>query len=174
MAHDCVMVPLSTPASTREAVEASAAWMRIRTLCPANAETLTEAVAHAPSRLTAAPSCWNTCVPLTETRKKSAEVAFDPCARYQENDSVSVPVAGRVIAGDWIEVVPPSTSKSPAPAPAAPPVTRSNDPLTVVPSCLGPLELVSAGLARSHCPVVAVSVADGLVAHPVAVSNVSE
>jgi hypothetical protein len=46
------------------------------------------------------------------------------CARYQENDSVNVPV-GSVIAEDRIVVVPPSTSLAPALAPAVAPVTRS-------------------------------------------------
>src|SRR5688572_3811223 len=64
-------------------------------------------------------------------------------------------------------------SKSPAAAPAAGPVDRSLEPLTVVPSCLMPLELVSAGLPRSHAPVVAVSVPLGLVVQPNADSKVS-
>src|SRR6185503_8130099 len=135
-------------------------------------------LAQAPLRLLAAPAWLNSCVvpPLwtIETRKKSALEAFDPCARYQDRDSVSVPLAGNVIAGERTLVVPPSMSKSPAPVPAAPPVTRSKLPLTVVPSCLAPDEVVSAGFARSHAPVVAVSVPPGLVVQPVAVSNVSE
>ncbi len=109
----------------------------------------------------------------TLTRKKSAEDEFEPCARYQDSESVSVPVAGSVIAGDRTLVMPPSMSKSPAAAPAAAPVTRSLVPLTVVPSCLAPLEVVAAGSPRTHWPVVAVSVPDGLIVQPVAVSKVS-
>ena len=75
-----------------------------------------------------------------------------------------------MIAGDWIEVSPPSTSWVPASLPASGPVTRSNDPLVVVPSCLAPDELVSAGFARSQRPVVAVPATR---VQPVAVSNVS-
>src|SRR5262245_13909492 len=63
------------------------------------------------------------------------------------------------------------------PAPAAPasgPVTRSLTPLTVVPSCLVPFEVVVSGFARAHCPVVAVSVPFGFVVQPVAVSKLSK
>src|SRR5688572_21770125 len=52
----------STPASTRLPVPASAAEMRMRTDWPAYADRLADAVAQAPARLVAAPSCWNTCV----------------------------------------------------------------------------------------------------------------
>jgi len=58
----------------------------------------------------------------------------------------------------------------PASLPASGPVTRSKEPLVVVPSCLAPEEFVSAGFARSQRPVVAVSVS---VVQPVALSNVS-
>src|SRR5262245_29901811 len=71
-------------------------------------------------------------------------------------------------------VTPPSMSLAPTDAPARGPVTRSLTPLTVVPSCFGPLELVSSGLARAHCPVVAVSVPFGLVIHPWLDSKVSK
>ena len=108
------------------------------------------------------------------TRRKSALDELLPCARYQDSDSVSVPVDGSVICGDRIEVTPPSMSNSPALAPASRPVTRSLTPLTVVPSCLVPLELVAAGSPRSHCPVVAVSVPLGLVVQPAAASKLSE
>src|SRR5689334_12024935 len=95
-------------------------------------------VAQAPLRFVAAPAWLNSCVvtPLwtIETRKKSALEAFDPCARYHDRESVSVPDAGNAMAGERMLVVPPSTSKSPAAVPAAPPVTRSKLPLTVVPS----------------------------------------
>ena len=60
-----------------------------------------------------------------------------------------------------MDVTPPSMSLAPAEAPARGPVTRSLTPLTVVPSCLVPLEVVVSGLARAHCPVVAVSVPFG-------------
>jgi len=65
-----------------------------------------------------------------------------------------------------MEVTPLSMSLTPTLLPAVAPVTRSLLPLTVVPSCLGPLELVSSGLARSQRPVVAVSVPLGLVVQP--------
>ena len=73
-----------------------------------------------------------------------------------------MPVAGSAMAGERMVVVPPSMSKSPAAAPARRPVTRSLTPLTVVPSCLAPPEVVAAGSPRSHRPVVAVSVPSGL------------
>jgi hypothetical protein len=84
-----------------------------------------------------------------------------------------VPVDGSVTAGDRTLVAPPSRSKSPAPEPAAAPVTSALLPLGVASTCLTPLELVPAGLARSHAPVVAVSVALGLVVQPVADSKLS-
>src|SRR4029078_3767871 len=58
--------------------------------------------------------------------------------------------------------------------PASRPVLRSLVPLTVVPNCFVPLEVVAAGSPRSHAPVVAVSVPFGLVVQPSAVSKVSE
>jgi hypothetical protein len=39
---------------------------------------------------------------------------------------------------------------------------------------LAPLELVACAAPRAHCPVVAVSVPDGLTVHPVLVSSVSD
>ena len=129
-------------------------------------------------RLTAAPAWLNSCVvpPLwtMETRKKSADDEFEPWARYHDRDRFSVPVLGSVIAGERMDVVPPSISNSPAEAPASRPVTRSLTPETVVPSCLVPLEVVVAGSPRSQAPVVAVSVPLGLAVQPVAVSKVSE
>jgi hypothetical protein len=83
-------------------------------------------------------------------------------------------VDGIEISGDRTEVTPPSMSNAPALDPASRPVTRSLLPLTVVPSCLAPLEVVGSGSPRSHWPVVAVSVPLGLVVHPVAVSKLSE
>ena len=81
----------------------------------------------------------------------------------------------KVIGGDLMDVVPPSMSLVPAPdAPASAPVTRSLTPLTVVPSCLVPLEVVVSGLARAHCPVVAVSVPLALVTQPRLVSKSSK
>ena len=53
-------------------------------------------------------------------------------------------------------------------------MTRSFTPLTVVPCCLVPLEVVVSGLARAHCPVVAVSVPVALVVHPWLVSKLSK
>src|SRR6185436_1519924 len=134
---------------------------------------------QAPARLAAEPVCVNTTVAVepttTLTRKKSALVALLRCARYHENDRFSVRVAGNAMAGDWMLVVPPSTSLAPALAPARRAVTRSKVPLTVVPSWRATLELVVAsGSPRSHAPVVAVSVPLALVVQPVAVSNVSE
>src|SRR5262245_24412291 len=74
-----------------------------------------------------------------------------------------------------MDVTPPSMSLVPAPAaPKSGPVTRSLTPLTVVPSCLVPLEVVVSGLARAHCPVVAVSVPLALVAQPWLVSKSSK
>src|SRR4029453_504707 len=102
--------------------------MRIRTLCPAKLEMFTDAVPQAPARLTAEPGWGRTtlgALPTTLPRKKLALVALLRWARYQEKLSVNVPVPVSVINGDWIEVVPPSTSNSPADAPAAAPVTRS-------------------------------------------------
>src|SRR5262245_21031098 len=171
------MVTLSTPASTRLAVEASAASIRIRTLWPAKLEMLAEPTVHDPSTSAAAPTRLSTvCVvdPTMRTRRKSALDELLPCARYQDSDSVSVPVDGSVITGDRIEVLPPSTSNAPALDPASRPVTRSLVPLTVVPSCLAPLEVVGSGSPRSHSPVVAVSVPLGFGVHPVAVSKLSE
>ena len=57
---------------------------------------------------------------------------------------------GRLMLGERIDVTPLSMSFTPTLLPAVAPVTKSKLPLTVVPSCLGPLELVSSGLARSH------------------------
>jgi hypothetical protein len=172
-----VMSTSSTAASTRLPVAASAASIRNRIVWPANADRLTVAVAQAAARLVAAPGWLNTWVVLpvtTLTRKKSALLALLRCARYQENERVIAPL-GRVIAGDWTLVTPPSTSASPAAAPAAEPVTRSLLPLTVVPSCrVTPPLVVAAGSARTHAPVVAVSVAPALTVQPVAVSKLSE
>ena len=86
-----------------------------------------------------------------------------------------VPVEGSVIGGDSTLVTPPSTSDVPALRPAAAPVTRSLEPLTVVPSCrVTPPLLVPAGLPRAHWPVVAVSVPDGFVVQPRLVSKLSK
>src|SRR4029453_7254809 len=103
------MVRVSTPASMRLAVAASAASMRMRMVWPAKPVMLADAVVQAPARLVAAPAWLSTTElvePTTVTRKKSALVALLRWARYQANDSVSVPVAGRVIVGDWMLVVP--------------------------------------------------------------------
>jgi hypothetical protein len=70
--------------------------------------------------------------------------------------------------------MPPSMSKSPAEVPAAAPVTRSKTPLRAVPSCLVPLLVVGCGSPRSHRPVVAVSVPDGLTVQPRACSKSSK
>src|SRR5262245_31777234 len=99
--------------------------MRMRTDRPVYALMLQLPVAHAPLRLLAAPAWLNSWVVpalwTIETRKKSALDEFDPCARYQDRDKVSVPLAGNVMAGERMLVVPPSMSKSPAAVPAAPP-----------------------------------------------------
>ena len=74
----------STAASTRLAVEASAASMRMRTVWPAKALMLAEVVAQTASSSLAAPSSWKTwdvVEPTTETRRKSAEDELVPCAR---------------------------------------------------------------------------------------------
>src|SRR3954471_5079009 len=79
------------------------------------------------------------------------------------------------MAGDWIEVVPPSTSLLPAAAPAAAPVTRSLTPLGVVPFwVVMPPEVVAAGSPRSQRPVVAVSVPLGFRVQPRLVSKLSK
>src|SRR5512133_1311451 len=78
------------------------------------------------------------------------------------------------MAGERIEVMPPSMSFAPAEEPASLPVTRSLLPLTVVPSCLAPLELTASGSPRSHWPVVAVSVLLGLIVQPAFVSKLSK
>src|SRR4030095_14996966 len=70
------------------------------------------------------------------------------------------------MAGDWMEVVPPSTSLEFALARERRPVTRSLTPETVVASCFGPLKLVACGMPRSHGPEVAVSVAFGFTVQP--------
>src|SRR6185503_8611648 len=54
------------------------------------------------------------------------------------------------------------------------PVTRSLTPLTVVPSCFAPFDVVASGLALAHCPVVAVSVPFALATHPKLVSKLSK
>ena len=56
--------------------------------------------------------------------------------------------------------------------PASLPVTRSLTPLTVVPSCFAPLDVVAAGSPRSQRPSVAVSAV--LTVQPFAVSKSSE
>jgi hypothetical protein len=62
-------------------------------------------------RLVAAPGWVNNivlpAVPTMLTRKKSADEELVPCARYQDSERVSVPVAGSVMAGDRTLVVPP-------------------------------------------------------------------
>src|SRR6266540_591691 len=73
-----------------------------------------------------------------------------------------------------MDVTPLSMSLVPTEAPASRPVTRSLTPLTVVPSCMVPPEVVVSGSPRSHCPVVAVSVPFGLVVHPWLVSKLSK
>ena len=87
-----------------------------------------------------------------------------------------VPVAGKVIAGDWMEVVPPSMSLAPTAVPAVSPVTRQLAlPPAHSPSCrLVPPELVGCGLPRAQAPVLAVSVPLGLTVHPRAASKSSE
>src|SRR3990172_4368897 len=84
------------------------------------------------------------------------------------------PSAGRPISGERIEVTPPSTSYVPGPAPASAPVTRSCVPLWVVPSCNRWPQKVSWGSARSHRPVVAVSVPKGLRSQPRSFSKESK
>ena len=79
------------------------------------------AVVNAPLTCAAEPSAWNTVVvvvPTIWTRKKSAVDELLRCAKYDLKVSVVVPLAGIAIAGDWIEVVPPSTSLAPTLAPA--------------------------------------------------------
>src|SRR5512138_1611570 len=84
--YDCVMVTLSTAASTNEAPDASAASMRMRMDWPAYGLRLADAVAHTASRSAAAPVRVKTAVvpPLWTmlTRRKSADDALLPWARY--------------------------------------------------------------------------------------------
>src|SRR5205807_2440399 len=99
-----------------------------RTVWPANDDRLIVCFANVPATLVAAPAWLSTVlvvVPTTWTRKKSSVVALLRCAKYDWNVSVMVLPAGSAIAGDWIVVAPPSTSLTPALAPAAPAVTRS-------------------------------------------------
>src|SRR4029079_16047841 len=79
------------------------------------------------------------------------------------------------MAGDWMEVTPPSTSFPPAEAPASAAVTRSLTPLGVVPYWVViPPEVVASGLPRSQRPVVAVSVPLGFRVQPRLVSKLSK
>src|SRR4029453_13965439 len=73
---------------------------------------------------------------------------------------------------DVIVVVPPSTSNSPADAPAAAPAPGSALPLTAGPGCVAPPLLVAARAPRSQRLVVAVSLV--LLTHPLSVSKSSE
>ena len=90
------------------------------------------------------------------------------------NDSVRVPVAGKVIAGERIEVdTAVDVVRTGAGHAGQPRRHEIVHPLVVVPNCFGPLESVASGSPRSHAPVVAVSMPLGLVCHPRLVSNVS-
>src|SRR6185295_3849373 len=83
-AYCWVIFTSSTAASTRLAVDASAASMRMRTVWPAKALMLAEVVAHTAASVVAEPSSWNTCVvvePTTLTRRKSALEELLRCAR---------------------------------------------------------------------------------------------
>src|SRR5688572_28412825 len=110
-------------------------------------------VAHAASRSTAEPAWVNRAVvpPLWTmlTRKKSALVALLPWPRYHDRARFRVPPAGRVIAGERTEDVPPSRPLAPALPLSRRPVTRSLVPLVVVPSCFGPEESEASGSPRS-------------------------
>src|ERR1044072_6196036 len=77
------------------------------------------------------------------------------------------------MGGDWIDVVPPPTSLSPA-APPLRPVTRQFEPPAQAPSWVAMPDEVACGRPRCQAPVVAVSVPLGLVVQPVAVSKPSE
>src|SRR4029079_18180803 len=154
----CVIVTSSTPASTRLPPAASAVVIRMRIVWPAKYAMSADCRATARLTCAALPSCWNTVVvvvPTIWTRKKSSVLELLRCAKYAENASVIVPLAGSVIAGDWIEVVPPSTSLAPTLAPGAPPVTRAKLPLVVVPTWIVPPLVVASGFARSQAPVTA-------------------
>src|SRR6185503_4778777 len=77
------------------------------------------------------------------------------------------------MGGDRTDVVPPSTSSSPA-APPLSPVTRQFEPPAQAPSWVAIPDEVACGAPRCQAPVVAVSVPLGLVVQPVAVSKPSE
>src|SRR5688572_17997637 len=72
------------------------------------------------------------------------------------------------MAGDWIEVTPPSTSLAPTAEPADRPVTMQKvPPASHGSSCMAaPPELVPCGVPRCQRPVVAVSVPAGFKTHP--------
>src|SRR5262245_42249954 len=86
-----------------------------------------------------------------------------------------MPVGGSTIAGDWMDVVPLSTSFAPAQGPAVSPVIRQFD----VPSAQASTwratrpRWVGMGSPRSHRPRVTVSVPSGLTTQPRSLSKSS-
>src|SRR6187399_353023 len=127
-------------------------------VCPAHASRLAVRVAHAPATLLAVPPrahtvCTTPFSPLTRTRKRSAELASALCAKYSPNDSVSGRPVGKAMAGDSIDVWPPSTSFAPFDAPAVSPVMRQFVDPWQLPSCKGiPALVVGSGLPRCQRP----------------------
>ena len=88
---------------------------------------------------------------------RSALVALLRCAKRNRNRSAIVPPAGSAIAGDWMDVNPPSTSLPPAVDVAVRPVIRQfTEPPSQVPGCSEmPFWLVGCGSPRCQRPVVA-------------------
>src|SRR3954468_12173153 len=72
-----------------------------------------------------------------------------------------------------MDVTPPSTSFALGPPPDAAPVTRSAEPLVVVPSWRAPLYDVPAGFPRCHIPRVEGSVPSALTFQPREISKSS-
>src|SRR6187399_3481118 len=65
-------------------------------------------------------------------------------------------LAGSTMAGDWIEVWPPSTSWEPTAEPAASPVTKQLAEASQLPGCtVVPSYALGCGSPRCHWPVVA-------------------
>ena len=94
--------------------------------------------------------------------------ALNKRARHQDRDSVGGPAVGSGIAGT--AVMPPSTSYVPTLDPASGSVTTAAE---VARWSAVPFQLVACAAARSHSPVVAVSVPDGLAVRPVEVPRSS-
>jgi len=127
--HCRVIRTSSTAASTRlPPRRQSAAEIRMRIDWPANAEISTERVAKAAFVVGRRAELLDHRLRRRADDLHPEEVGGRRVIEVREvetpSDRVNVPVAGRAITGDWIDVVPPSMSLSPAAAPAVAPVTR--------------------------------------------------